>query len=680
MQTEPLENLTEQSAGVGTWLLSVATVPRSEEYKWSKGNVSGTSKKFECLLVSEDSSLYCMGLFRKRGRDPGATNEFNAAVNKFNKGTTWKVNKITLAKQEPKYLGCSHKVAIDLNLSKFQPVLQSTVKMPTQATPPEDLHTLLKCIPGQIVDVIAFVTNVSERAQRSTSFGARDLVNVTIMDDSGDKNAAKSEFPAWFPRTSSGAPCDDLKRLSAAVEDRVPVAFFNLLCQLEDGKTILKTTREAFAFEIVRSGPKAERLLAKADALLATDASSVTVVTELPAFQAWEAVDYMSREATLTVTRLVHLARQGDLSSAGLSDPVDPSPDGAAEHAVHLFQINHVRVLEPKGLEKVFTNNGERLWPNVRAIDSTGTVELRMRQKAALNLAGLDDAQEFAQLAAKGALNFPILCSIRVTMRRATRADDTGGEEPKQEEPKEPKQTQEYVDIVIVEAASQDLVCPRSLPNASLNYLSELLHMVAPDPTRMIAAPMSLVRRVSHVGMVVDSVQASCVLSLVAHVGRSETVNLDGGHKLISKGCWNVPFLTSQEKDDGAPEHADVKILGEVASYCTMENVQDYTLSTRRATEPMYALIVISGVRQAPEGNNAHVYMVEKVQPVSAADVEKLRPLLALLSGFAVTASSSVATPATPVKWTPDRGLGQAKKARRLGAHPTASPIRSPTA
>ena len=95
------------------------------------------------------------------------------------------------------------------------------------------------------------------------------------------------------------------------------------------------------------------------------------------------------------------------------------------------------------------------------------------------------------------------------------------------------------------------------------------MRTVAPDPARTIAAPMCSVRRVSHVGMVVDSVQASRVLSLVAHVGRSDTVNLEGGRKLVSRGCWAVPFEPPQAKPDGAPEHADVHILGEVASYCT---------------------------------------------------------------------------------------------------------------
>ena len=118
-----------------------------------------------------------------------------------------------------------------MNASNFHPMMQSVVKMPEAATPPENLNTLLQCSPGQLVDVIAFVTNVGERNQVQTHLGMRDVVNVTIMDDSGDTNAAKREFAAWFPKMSSGEPCDDLKRLYSMVEPRVPVSFFNLVCQ-----------------------------------------------------------------------------------------------------------------------------------------------------------------------------------------------------------------------------------------------------------------------------------------------------------------------------------------------------------------------------------------------------------------------------------------------------------------
>ena len=196
MATEPLQNLTEQSARIGSWLLLVATNPKPQDYTWTRGSTAGSGRKIEVLLVSQDSTQYCLGQFTRKGKEPAATKAFNEATDRFKKGSVWRVNKISLAKKDPKYLGCSHKVVIDLNASNFQPVLQSTVTMPEQATPPEDLNTLLQCSPGQLIDVIAFATNVSERRQKQTPLGMRDLVDITIMDHSGDSNAAKSEFPA----------------------------------------------------------------------------------------------------------------------------------------------------------------------------------------------------------------------------------------------------------------------------------------------------------------------------------------------------------------------------------------------------------------------------------------------------------------------------------------------------
>ena len=267
---------------------------------------------------------------------------------------------------------------------------------------------------------------------------------------------------------------------------------------------------------------------------------------------------------------------------------------------------------------KVFVvRKTDRLWPSVRVIDSTGTIEIRMHEKTALKLSDAPDAATFATLAEQGALNFPLLCSIRVTMKSSKDSD--------------------LMDTCVVEAVAQDLLCPRSLPNSSGYYLAELLQSDVPDHTRMIAAPMSSVCRASHVGMMVESVPVSCVLCLIAHVGRPETQNLDGGYKLVSKGCWNVPFEMLSPQPDGAPEHAGVKIVGEVASYCTMENVQDYTLTARRPNEPSYALIIISSVRKAPGNDNGHIYMVDKVAPVLLAHVLTILHVLRWLSMFLVS-------------------------------------------
>ena len=234
MDTEPLQHLTEQSAGVASWMLTLVKEPRDSEYKWNKGEKSGTGRKLECILVSEDGAQYCEGVYKRTGKEPQATENFQQAKKKFKQGTVWKVSKVALVKQNPKYLGCSCKILIDMNMSTFQPVLQSTVKMPTQPAPPEDLATLLNCPEGQVVDVIALVTNVSQPERKTTSYGERDLVDVTIMDDSGTNGAASCKFPAWFPKTSTNAPCDELASLIEAAAKHVPVAFFNLFVQKED--------------------------------------------------------------------------------------------------------------------------------------------------------------------------------------------------------------------------------------------------------------------------------------------------------------------------------------------------------------------------------------------------------------------------------------------------------------
>ena len=123
-------------------MLKVVMEPQQIDYTWSKGGKTNTGRKLEFVLVSEDSTKYCQGLYKRMGKEPKASQDVDAAKRKFQKGTVWKVSKVSFAKQSQKYLGCSCKIVIDMNISKFEAVLQSTVTMPKQATPPEDLATL----------------------------------------------------------------------------------------------------------------------------------------------------------------------------------------------------------------------------------------------------------------------------------------------------------------------------------------------------------------------------------------------------------------------------------------------------------------------------------------------------------------------------------------------------------
>ena len=92
-------------------------------------------------------------------------------------------------------------------------------------------------------------------------------------------------------------------------------------------------------------------------------------------------------------------------SGAGL---VDSEMNGAAHdergHGGTLFHINHVRIVEPSASDNLQVD--DRLFVPVRLINRTGAVELRMREKVALELSGLADKDEFIAEIKTGPLKF----------------------------------------------------------------------------------------------------------------------------------------------------------------------------------------------------------------------------------------------------------------------------------
>ena len=56
-------------------------------------------RKLELVMVSQDSTQYCQRIYIRAGKEPKATQDFEAAKKKFKKGTIWNVSKVSLAKQ-----------------------------------------------------------------------------------------------------------------------------------------------------------------------------------------------------------------------------------------------------------------------------------------------------------------------------------------------------------------------------------------------------------------------------------------------------------------------------------------------------------------------------------------------------------------------------------------------------
>ena len=100
-------------------------------------------EKLECILLSEDSNSYCMGLVKRHGSTAAAEPNFNAFVTKFGEDTVWSMSRITLAKENTPFISSPVKHVVDLTKTKVAAVLQST-PFPKIPTPPENLATVLR--------------------------------------------------------------------------------------------------------------------------------------------------------------------------------------------------------------------------------------------------------------------------------------------------------------------------------------------------------------------------------------------------------------------------------------------------------------------------------------------------------------------------------------------------------
>ena len=137
-----LRELTPTTCGIGAWSLRVVG-PKVVEYTYHWQGQTRQGKKLECILLSEDSNSYCMGLVKRHGSNAAAEQNFNNFVTKFREDTVWSMSRITLANQNTQFISSPVKHVVDLTKTKVSAVLQST-SFPKIPTPPENLATVLR--------------------------------------------------------------------------------------------------------------------------------------------------------------------------------------------------------------------------------------------------------------------------------------------------------------------------------------------------------------------------------------------------------------------------------------------------------------------------------------------------------------------------------------------------------
>ena len=214
------------------------------------------------------------------------------------------------------------------------------------------------------------------------------------------------------------------------------------------------------------------------------------------------------------------------------------------------------------------------------------------------------------------------------------------------------------------------------MPNASMNFVIDLLKPLGIlGVDRMSVAPARSVRHSPHGGLLVedkDGARHACasVLTLLAHVGRCSVLDLPAGHRIATSKTWNVPFEEDFLKSDGAPEHADSELQAHFISYCTMSNVQHFTLSSRKAKQPTYAMVVLGSSHVA---DGTIKFMLNEVQMLTSDDVASTRKLFRKLSFLSDRSGNAMdaASPSQKREWTDTISPFRAKRARKLADCPT---------
>ena len=119
----------------------------------------------------------------------------------------------------------------------------------------------------------------------------------------------------------------------------------------------------------------------------------------------------------------------------------------------------------------------------VRLVDNTGSVQVRMRESAALELSGLTDKNAFISAVRDADLTFPMFSSIRVLIRDKGSKTllATGAAEPSDLE------NTPFLSSYIVEAEEQSLETD-CRPNKSFLELNPLHALLPPPASRFLIA------------------------------------------------------------------------------------------------------------------------------------------------------------------------------------------------
>ena len=631
----PLSELNKQNATLGSWLFKVAKSAVVEyEFPWQGKAMKKT--KLRVVFLTMDEGEYIMGLI-KVNRDKAS--ELEPFKTKFSQGAVFRSEFISfLTDEKAPYVSAPYKMVLDLRKSRLTFLIQGVSGMPVKACPPASIADLLEIKPSGKVhrfDVMGVAEMSAVRFHHVK--GVRTaIVDVTLIDGTKGKSGKTTEmsFAVFVPAGPDDSCTEPMQQLLDA-HGKV-LSFFSLNATMESSQIVFGTCAESH-WELAE-GSKATRLQsisAQLQSLPNADRETLNAT-----FTPNQSRDFTQCEATL--------------SACVLLDQLQGQNAIAAKDQV--LQVNFGIIEPPEPGSSVVTkagkNAGKNLWMKVKTQDPTGTVELWLREKAALELSGCATMDAFLQAHNTNTVTFPFLCSFRLHIQQPDSAKET-------------QDSQSYTggegSLVIVEAQEQDI---SSLPNKSVEGLWDFVKECSPRTDGIIPATLAQLRQSAHYPLQVQVAgeMRPCEKALVL-VCATEKSNQVAVKESVAR------IVTHNVTDDmdasgaGATEPQKYTLVTMCPTSMTSEVAFAPPKSGKSKTQT--ALCIVTAV------SAKDTFVLQSVLLVNQDDAAHVRKLMTKLraTSAGVTYGGSSKRPYwTDAKTNPAHAL---KKCKRLQQHPT---------
>ena len=641
----PLLHLTAQSARFGLWEVMIFNpTPNKRQYLY--GKEQRTSFNFQCMLVSTaDPSQYVLGDSHGKGM---TAQKLTYLENTFKPGLVFSMSRVAFADNAKQQYNSAPKTeVVSMTNTTFSPMLVSAgkPKMPEPAIP---VAASMGISSEQQFDAMALIQHITPMANGGvTSTGQRRVrCTITLIDGSRKEDKDKVcllPVTIFVDEGTGGEPPALFQQLQLAASNKWAFAFFGIQGKKSESDDGTWSFSSGFSFHCQRASEttRGKELESKAVELLGADAEAVPS-TVLESRGGDHNTNFADMEATETTCALFKTL----LTKTRVK---------AIEDDTSLWQINWCQVYPPDNAAQISTNDGSRLWMQVKVEDETGHFNMWMREKAALSLAATNTKETFEAARADDSLEFPKKTSVKLIRKPRCFETPTAANRDLPDSAAKPD-----VQCYIVEAAEQaidDIPSKRSLD------LVNLLQRTDPQTNACVPAGISMIKKDPHYGLSVSYVvndqivHKNCTraLALVMATNPSKSENMNEGYQMTTEGVKDA---------------LDESFLCTLMSFCTVKSSPDYQLKPARGQKTQMAFVTIADVLEAGSSEKHPVFLVESVEKIPDNDAPCAPDNMRRLIYFASLTAKMQGT-SSKREWTEDMSPVNAGKCRRLGKSPT---------